>query len=238
MLRLSSKISLPLNLLPDFHRAYQNTYIERDIRQIADISDLQLFSRFFRLCAALTAQEINHSELGRELGITPQTAGRWLDLLKATFQWSEIPAYSGNTLKRISNKSKGYISDTGLACWAQAISSPEVIPSHPLWGALFETAVVNEIRKQCRFMATPPHLYHWRSHGGAEVDLLLEWNGKIFPIEIKANSRPSRKDTRSLQSFRKTYPQLLIENGLVLAPSESSAKLSDQDYCLPWDLSF
>jgi len=70
--------------------------------------------------------------LGRELGITPQTARRWLDLLVATFQWYEVPAYSGNAIKRVSGKPKGYLSDTGLACWAQAVSSPAVLGGHPI----------------------------------------------------------------------------------------------------------
>ena len=83
---------------------------------MADISDWQLFGRFIRLAAALTGQEINYSQLGRELGLTPQTAKRWIDILQATFQWFEVPAFSGNAIKKVSNKPKGYIGDTGLAC--------------------------------------------------------------------------------------------------------------------------
>jgi hypothetical protein len=79
--------------------------------------------KFTQLISALTAQEVNHSQLGRDIGITPQTAKRWLKILSATFQWFEIPAYSGNTIKRISNKPKGYIADTGLACTLNMISS-------------------------------------------------------------------------------------------------------------------
>ncbi|MBI1909127.1 MAG: ATP-binding protein [Deltaproteobacteria bacterium] len=226
---------LPLSLLPDFHGAYQRTYVERDIRQMAEITDLQLFGRFFRLCGALTAQEINTSQLGRELGVTPQTASRWVGLLKATFQWFEIPAFSGNAVKKTSLKPKGYISDTGMTCFSQAISSPEAIAGHPLWGALFETAVIGEIRKQCRLLGTAPVLYHWRSHSGAEADLILEWNGKVFPVEIKAKSNPGRADLRGLNAFRKTYPHLNIQPGLVLAPVERFFQLSDRDYCMPWD---
>lgn len=76
---------------------------------------------------ALTAQEVNASQLGRDIGVTPQTARRWLDLLSATFQWCEVPAYSGNAVKRVSGKPKGYLADTGLACHAQAISSPAAL---------------------------------------------------------------------------------------------------------------
>lgn len=226
---------LPTNLVADHHFSYQRTYIERDIRLLAEVSNLDTFSKFFRLCTALTAQEINHSEFGREIGVTPQTASRWLNILKATFQWIEIPAYSGNTIKRISSKPKGYVSDTGMICFSQAISSPDVMGGHPLWGHIFETAVVNEIRKQCRLLSTPPNLYHWRSHGGAEVDILLEWNGKFFPVEIKGKSHPSKHDARGIEAFKKTYSKLNIHSGLIVAPSESSYQVADDIFVMPWD---
>lgn len=226
---------IPLHLIADYHAAYQRTYIERDVRQLTDVSDVNVFSRFFRLCGALSAQEINHSEMGRELGVTSQTAARWLDILKATFQWFELPAYSGNTIKRVSSKPKGYIADTGMACFAQAISSPNAMGSHPLWGALFETAVVNEIRKQCRLLPTQPNLYHWRSHGGAEVDVIIEWNGVLYPIEIKAKSRPTRSDASGIKAFRKTYEQLNFGASLVVAPAEAVYQLDEYTYVMPWN---
>ncbi len=226
---------LPSNLVADFHAAYQRTYIERDVKLMADISDLSLFGRFFRLCAALTAQEINYSELGREIGITPQTAMRWLNILTATFQWIDIPVYAGNAIKRISGKPKGYISDTGLTCFSQAISAPEVLSGHPLWGHIFESAVVSDIRKQCRLFSTSPNLYHWRAYGGAEVDMILEWNGTFYPIEIKGKSHPSKMDARGIHSFKKTYPNLKIASGLIVAPADTAYQLFDDVYVLPWD---
>lgn len=228
--------ALDLDVISDFYAAYQRTYIERDVRLLADISDWQLFGRFLQLTAALTAQEINRSQLGRELGVTPQTARRWLDILKATFQWFEVPAYAASTIKRVSSKPKGYIADTGLACHAQAISTPTAIGGHPLRGALFETAVVAEIRKQCGTLATRPNLYHWRTNGGAEVDLLLERDGVFYPIEIKSKSNPGRGDTTGIAAFRKTYPTLQIEKGLVLAPTQTVLQISHNDYAIPWDL--
>lgn len=227
---------LALEVIADFHSAYQRTYIERDVRLLAEISDWHLFGRFLRLLSALTAQEINFSQLGRELGLTPQTSRRWTDILKGTFQWWEIPAYSGNTIKRISNKPKGFITDTGLACAAQAISSPNAIGGHPLWGALFETAVAAELRKQCSFLSPKPNIYHWRSYSGAEVDFILEYNGVFYPIEARAKSHPSRGDTTGISAFRKKHPNLEIKNGLVLAPTEKVLQLSDLDYAMPWDV--
>ncbi|NGX59224.1 MAG: hypothetical protein KR126chlam3_00371 [Chlamydiae bacterium] len=225
-----------LEFIPDFHFSYQSTYIEKDIRLLADLAELQQFSRFVKLVAALTAQEINYSQLGREIGVTPQTSKRWLNLLMQTFEWFEIPAFSKNSTKKVSLKPKGYFADTGQVCFSQMISTAKAISSHPLWGALFENAVVGEIRKQCSIMSTPPRMYHWRVHSGAECDLILERDGKFYPIEIKAKTRPTFSDAKGIRAFRAHHPQLQIQNGLVIAPAEEYYALSDKDYVLPWDV--
>ncbi len=227
---------LPLEVLPDFWAAYFRTYVERDVRLLAEVADWHLFGRFVRLAAALTGQEINHSQFGRELGVTPQTARRWLDLLQATFQWFEVPAYSANAVKRVSGKGKGYIADSGLACWAQAISSPASLGGHPLWGHLFETYMAGELRKQMSLLAPAPRLYHWRSAGGAEVDFILERDNHYFPIEVKAKSRVSRRDASGILAFRKAYPHLKVAPGLVIAPCERLERISEDAVALPWDL--
>jgi predicted AAA+ superfamily ATPase len=227
---------LPLAILPDFWASYFRTYVERDVRLLAELSDWHLFGRFVRLAAALTGQEINSTQLGRDLGLSHQTGRRWLDMLIATFQWFEAPAYSGNATKRVSGKAKGYIGDTGLACWAQAISTPAALGGHPLWGPLFETFVVAELRKQMNLMSPPPRLHHWRSVGGAEVDLLLERDGRFFPIEIKGKTRLSRGDARGITAFRESYPGLNVAPGLVIGLCEGVEKLTSSDYSLPWDL--
>ena len=227
---------LDTEVIPDFLTAYKRTYIERDVRLLAEVSDLQLFGRFLQLVSALTAQEINHSQLGRELGLTPQTARRWLDILKSTFQWFEIPAYSGNLIKRVSNKPKGYIADTGLACSTQAISTPKTIGGHPLWGAIFETAVVAELKKQATFLSPTPNFYHWRAYSGAEIDIIIEYDGILYPIEIKAKTNPSRRDTSGISAFRKRYSHINISKGLVIAPCAGIIQVSEHDYAVPWDL--
>lgn len=228
--------TLPTELCGDFFSSYLRTYIERDVRLMLDADDWQQFGRFVQLTAALTAQEINHSQIGRDIGVTPQTARRWLAVLKATFQWFEIPAWHGNTIKRISSKPKGYIADTGLACHLARITSSEAIGGHPLAGALFETAVISEIRKLMAPLARKAACYHWRIHSGSEVDLILERDGMLYPIEVKLNSRPSRKDTQGIRAFRETYPDKLIAPGLVIAPAEQLEKISENEAVVPWDL--
>ncbi|MDA3834136.1 MAG: ATP-binding protein, partial [Spirochaetales bacterium] len=162
-------LDLPESLLGRYFSSYLQTYVERDIRSVADIGKLQLFSRFFRLLGALSATEINASQLGRDLDIDRRTVLAWKSVLESTYQWTEVPAFSRNPVKRIAAKSKGVFSDTGLLCNLQRISSPEMIAGHPLQGRIVETWVINEIFKICSAWNTAPGFYHYRSAGGAEV---------------------------------------------------------------------
>jgi predicted AAA+ superfamily ATPase len=227
---------LPDVFAGDFFSAYVRTYVERDVRLMLQADDWQQFGRFVQLVATLTAQEVNFSQLGRDIGITPQTAKRWLAVLNATFQWAEVPAFHGNTIKRISSKPKGYFRDTGLVCHLARISSPTALGGHPMTGALFETAVASQILTLISTLAARAQLYHWRIHSGSEVDMLLERDGLLYPIEIKLTSRPGRKDTRGISALRKNYPALNIAPGLVIAPVEQMERLSENDYAIPWDL--
>ena len=227
---------LPMDVMGDYWLAYERTYIERDVRVLAELSDWQQFGRFLRLCAALSSQEINYSQLGRDIGLTPRSARHWLDLLTATFQWFKISAFKGNLVKRVSSKPKGYFTDTGLMCHAQQISSPRALPAHPLAGSLFETLVVNEVLKLSIRLSGRIAFHHWRSAGGAEVDLILESDGVFYPMEIKLASNPRRRDTSGLEAFRKSYPQLNIAPGIILSPSRQVNQISPTVWSLPWNL--
>ncbi|MEI6241912.1 MAG: ATP-binding protein [Chlamydiota bacterium] len=227
---------LDRDVISDYHYSYQKTYIEKDIRLLADLSDLQLFGRFVKLAAALVAQEINYSEIGRDLDVSPQTARRWLALLSHIFEWFEVPAFSNNPVKKVSLKPKGYSADCGQICFSQMISSKDAIASHPLMGAIFENAIVSEIRKQCLIMSSPPQMYHWREHQGAEIDLLLERDGKFFPIEIKASTKPSKSDVKGIKTFREKHSHLNVQKGLVIAPVDNVYGLSAEDMVIPFDI--
>jgi hypothetical protein len=229
-------IDIPADLLQDYFRSYVQTYIERDVRQLADIRELQNFNRFFALCAALTAQEINHSQIGRDIGVTPQTAYRWMELLAGTFQWTQIPAFSRNPVKKLSGKAKGYISDTGLACMLQFLSTPRAIEVNPLRGRLFETAMINDIIGQISALSAKPTMYHWRTHGGAEIDFLCERDGKVWLFEIKSSESISTSHTRGFRTFKETYPDIAVSGEFILAPVVGIQKISETAWILPYDL--
>jgi predicted AAA+ superfamily ATPase len=228
--------TLALNLVPDFWAGYNRTYVERDARLAGEVGDWHDFGRFVRLMSALTAQEINHSQLGREIGINPKTAQRWLKMMQATYQWFELPPFFANHIKRVSKSPKGYLVDTGMACHHAALSSPQALGSHPLFGALFETAMVSEVRKTLALLGGSSGVYHWRASTGAEVDCIIERDGWLHPIEIKLTSQPTRKQTLGLQAFRKAHPDLRIGNGLMLCAVEQARWISEDVLAMPWNV--
>ena len=225
---------LAVDAVPYFFQGYERTYIDRDIRLMLGKTSMEQFLRFYRLCAALTAQEINYSQIGRELGLSPDTSRRWLSMLKTTFQWIEVPAFSKNAIKRLSKKVKGYIVDSGLCCYALGISSPEFLSSHPNWGNIFESVVVMELIKQIQVFPLKPNLYHYRTLAGAEVDLIIEYNGKYYPIEIKGKTNPSKKDLSGIESFKKTFPSLEIGFNMIICAGQDSYKLKDDTWVIPF----
>ncbi len=218
--------------VPAYLSAYVQTYIERDVRIMGNIRDLAQFGCFLRLCAALTGQEIIQSQLGREFGISPKTARHWLDMLCHSYQWLELPAYSGNTIKRLTSKPKGHLQDTGLACYLHAISSPQSLLASPLFGHLFESWCVSWIHHQIQRLPLSPSLTHWRTQNGAEIDIVLECDGRLLPIECKASTRLSKHDARGIHAFRNTYRQ--AAPGVILYGGDVPWVLSEDAVAIPW----
>jgi predicted AAA+ superfamily ATPase len=229
-------IDLPNSALPAYFSSYVQTYVDRDIRTLESIENMSAFGLFFRLLGALTSQEINFSQLGRELGVAPQTAKKWLDLLKYTYQWDELPAFHMNTIKRLSQKPKGIMTDTGLACYLQRISSSDALAASPHHGALFESYVFNMLKGFCGALPMMPNFYHWRTLAGAEVDIIVELDGRFYPIEVKSTTNVRSADIRSLQAFRETYPHLPIATGIVIYAGSECYQVSPGIVAVPWDL--
>ncbi len=233
---LPGLLDAPDTIVPDYFRSYVQTYVERDVRLMEDIRELAGFGRFLGLTGALTAQEVNASQFGREVGVTPSTARKWLDLLINTYQWLELFPYQGNTIKRLSGKRKGFLRDTDMACYLQRISSPDALAVSPILGAIFETWVVNEVLRQGMTLSMPPHAYHWRTGGGAEVDLIVERDGMLYPIEVKCKTNLSKHDARGLRAFRETYENARIMTGLVIYAGNECYRIDEHTIALPWNI--
>lgn len=227
-------MEFPDHLVAGYFESYLQTYIERDIRKVSNIGALQTFGSFFGLLAAHSSGEINHNQLGRELGIDRKTALAWTQIAEATFQWFSIRPFSRNPVKKIAGKPKGYFADTGLMCYLHRISTPQVIMSHPLQGKLFETYIVLEILKKIQAMPIKPNLYHFRAYSGAEVDLIMELNGILFPVEIKMKSNPTRRDIRGFRTFQECFPTEKHHTGLVICSVETPRLISENVLAIPW----
>lgn len=183
-----------------WYSSYFQTYLERDVRQILKVKDLSTFELFVRLLAGRTGQELNLNALGIDAGVSHTTARSWLSVLEASGLVFTLPPYFRNYSKRLVKSPKLYFADAGLACWLMGIETTDQLHGHPLYGAIFETAVVAELRKRALNGGRLPNLYYWRDNAKLEIDILEETVEGPCPLEIKSGrtyredwSRPMRR---------------------------------------------
>ena len=212
---------------------YFSTYVERDLRQISVIHDLQRFERFVRLCAGRTGQLLNMNNLANDAGIAHSTARQWLDLLQASYIIFLLPPWFTNTRKRLVKSPKLYFYDVGLASWLLGIHQPEQIQRDPLFGALFENMIVIDRLKSKHNAALPAECYFYRDNIGNEVDLIEPQGPKIHAIEIKAGATINSDYFKALGRFRKAFPERFLD-GTVIYGGKQTQKRSDWTVW-PWD---
>lgn len=184
-----------------FYRDYVQTYLERDVKMLIHIRDLDQFQRFLNLCATRIGQLIDYTQMANELGISRHTIKHWLSILKASFVVTTLPPYFENLGKRIIKSSKLYFNDVGLACYLLGINSAEQVRHHPLRGYLFENLVVNEVSKLLLNQGKPVPLYFYRDSNQLEVDLLFQWGTSVIAIEIKSSATFSQSFLTGLKRF-------------------------------------
>lgn len=170
----------------DFYPAYIQTYVERDVRQIQNVADLNTFILFVQLCAGRTGQLLNYTSLANDTGVSPNTARAWLSILEASYIVYRLYPYHKNFRKRLVKSPKLYFYDTGLACSLLGIRSMEQVNVHFLKGALFENLIINEFIKRDLNQGVRRRLWFWRDSRGKEIDCLLPRGDKLIPVEIKA----------------------------------------------------
>jgi uncharacterized protein len=177
---------------------YVGAYLERDVRALTAVHNLATFQRLLRLCAARTGQLVNHAALGADVGISAPTAAAWLNVLEAAYVVQRVAPYHRNVGKRLVQTPKLYFVDTGLAAWLLDIRSPQGLATHHARGALFETWVVGEAAKWRAARGDPRPLYFWRDNIGNKVDLVLEDEGQLSLVEIKAGQTFHNKALKGL----------------------------------------
>lgn len=167
---------------------YIRTYVERDVRQIANVTDLTTFSAFLRLLAGRTAQELNLSQLGADAGVSHNTARAWLSILEASLLVFRVEPWHTNLRKQIVKAPKIHFFDSGLVCRLLGIRTPEELRHHPLRGAVFESWVAAEIMKWHVHRGEEVRLCHYREAKGLEVDLLLDTPSTLTLVEVKSGA--------------------------------------------------
>ncbi|MCP5140753.1 MAG: ATP-binding protein [Gammaproteobacteria bacterium] len=165
---------------------YTANYLQRDVRQIVNVGDLNTFTTFLRLCAGRSAQEINLSALGGDAGVSHNTARAWLSVLEASYVIHRLPAWHINIRKQLVKAPKLHFFDSGLLCYLLGIREPDQLRLHPLRGAIFESWVVSEIYKGHVHEGIEPRLYHYRESRGLEIDLIVDHGTQLDAIEIKS----------------------------------------------------
>ena len=166
--------------------SYIQTYVERDVRTLTNIGDLDAFTRFLGLCAGRAGSLLNLSSLGSDAGISHVTAKKWLSILQAGYVVHLLRPHHENFGKRLVRSPKLYFTDAGLLCRLLGIRSPGDLQSHPLRGVIFENLVVSEIRKLFLNRGERPPIWFWRDSRGREVDLLIDLGISKIPLEAKA----------------------------------------------------
>lgn len=187
-----------------WYSSYFQTYLERDVRQILKVKELATFELFVRLLAGRTGQELNLQTLGGEAGVSHTTAKSWLSVLEASGLVFRLPPYFRNFSKRLVSSSKVYFCDTGLVCWLMGIETVSQLHLHPQYGAIFETAIVLELRKRSLNDCRLPRLYFWRDNGKLEIDLIEEKPDGPHPIEVKSGRTYRGEWTRPMRRWLNT----------------------------------
>lgn len=196
------------NLLPTkVYSDYFETYVQRDLRQLINIKDLNLFRQFVKLCATRIGQLFVASQLANEVGVSVHTINSWLSILETSYIIFQLSPYHTNLKKRLVKSRKIYFYDVGLACAILGIQQPEHLSVFPLRGSLFENMVVSEIVKSRKNRGLIDNFFFYRDSNQNEIDLLLDNILTIDAIEIKSSETFSNTLLKSLNYIRKILPE-------------------------------
>ncbi len=216
-----------------FYGAYAKTYIERDVRALAQVGDELKFIKFMTAMAARTSQMLNLTSVANEVGISVPTADRWLSILVSSNIVYLLQPYHNNITKRAVKTPKIYFLDTGLAAYLTKWHTPEVLEAGAMAGAFFETFVIAEVLKSYYNAGVlDPSLYYYRDHDAKEVDLLVAQNGTFFPVEIKKTANPGKEHIENFSVLEK-IKGVTIGTGGVICLYDKSVRLNDKNATIP-----
>jgi predicted AAA+ superfamily ATPase len=202
---------------------YVQSYLERDLRDVASVSSLVDFRRLMGLASLRLGQIVNQTELGRDAALSQTTVHRYLNLLEASYQIVRVPAFARSRSTRLIKSPKIYWNDTGLVAFLSGVASSEDLQSHRNAGALLENLVLTQLLVWREIELPRPQIYYCRTASGMEVDFVVESRHGLLPVEVKTSTRARIEDTRSLEWFLDEYPKeanigLLLYGGKKVVP--------------------
>jgi predicted AAA+ superfamily ATPase len=208
-----------------WHSGYTQTYLERDLRDLSSVDSLPSFRRLMRAACLRIGNLVNQTELGRDVGMPQPTVSRHLDLLEVSYLLVRLPAFAVNRTSRLIKAPKLYWSDTALALHLAGEDEPR--------GAHLENLVLGDLLAWSGSLLDAPQVMYWRTASGREVDFVIEWNGRLLPVEVKATDRPRTADAEALRFFREEYGSR-ARAGLLLHTGDSVSWLGDGVLAAPW----
>lgn len=214
-----------------YYSSYLSTYIERDVRDISGSVDALKFNHFVTAVAARTSQLLNYKALADDSDIDEITAKSWVNILETLGIIFLLHPYSNNVLKRVIKTPKVYFYDTGLVCYLTKWSSPEVAESGAMNGALLENFAVSEILKGYQNAGLEPYIYFYRDRDTKEIDVIMEGDGQLFPLEIKKTATPDKRIVKTFGVINKA--PLKIGTGAVLCMADKLGAFDRDNLIVP-----
>lgn len=216
-----------------FYRSYVRTYLERDVAELINVKNLIKFNNFMKCLAARTGELVNADAIARDVGVSVKTIQEWTSILESSGIIRLLHSYENNITNRTVKTPKVYFMDTGLVCYLVGWSSPQVAMNGAMSGALFENFVISEIIKSYYNSGHDgQNLYFYRDKDKHEIDLIIEKDGILYPVEIKKSSRPTMDMARHFSVLSK-IPGKTSGNGCILCQCEKKMYLSDNIVALP-----
>ena len=230
---LYNKKSISAN---DWYANYLNTYIERDVRQLKNIGNLSLFTKFLKLCANRTGQILNMASIANDCGIDNKTVLSWLSILESSYVIYLLKPYFNNMNKRLIKSPKIYFYDTGVACALLDIEHPKEVVNHALKGGLFENLMLMELLKERLNNGKQDNLYYWRDKTGNEIDILFEEKNKIHLVEVKSGGTIGSDYFKGIKTVSAIIGEGKIKSKLVIYGGNQHQIRQNKEIVKSWSL--
>lgn len=216
-----------------FYASYVSTYIDRDVRRLAQVGDIIAFTQFMTALAARTGELLNMSSLARDVGVDDKTIKRWLSILQASGIIYLLQPFSLNISKRVIKTPKVYFTDTGLVCYLCRWLTPQTLANGAMAGNIYETFIIDEVLKSYYNAGKNPNMYFFRNTDGQEVDLLFYSDGTLYPLEIKKTASPNIKDIKNFKTLQTFFPSVKIGEGGIICNHNMLLPLLDKYRIIP-----